>query len=165
LSLCREDAKAANDALSRPGTADTSRATILRAAGGAFGPAKTGVQGVRSNVNSTLQANPSATSSSSTLNVWPAETEMEALFNNDAATLSREVPDNATPEEAAAIRESHIAACSVRPAAGKPPTFLSRAPQYALALTANDLAIRPTYWSELGQRYQDGIRLEIEKAV
>lgn len=165
LSLCREDATAANDSLSQTDSATrAARETVQQAAARAFGASNvlSQSQDIRSRINPKLRA---VTAASAITTVWPAEAEMEELFEKDAATLSREIPAGAAPEEAAAIRQSRIDACTVRPGGGKPPTFLWRAPQYALALTATDLAIRPIFWVELGLRYRDGIRVEIQKAV
>lgn len=162
LSLCREDANAANNELGKTGTAEPSRAVVLGAAARAFGSTKVLSRSERLSINQTLRVDARPLNDAS---AQPSEAEMEKLFGQDAATLSKEVPSNATAAEAAAIIESRIDACAVRPVTDKPPTFLWQAPQYALALTAADLATRPIYWSELGQRYRERIRLEIEKAV
>lgn len=164
LSLCREDANAANDELGKPDPAAAARSVVLGAAARAFGTTKALSRSERSSINQTLRVGP-VRADGAPAPSQPSEADMEQLFEQDAVALSKEIPSNATEAEASAIIESRIDACAVRPASGKPPTFLWLAPQYALVLTANDLATRPTYWSELGQRYREKVRLEIEKAV
>jgi len=54
-----------------------------------------------------------------------------------------------------------LEACRVKKEDGKT-SYLAEAPEMAIKLTAQELALRPIYWNELGARYQAEVRLANE---